>query len=87
MITVIVTFCRAMLGNPPVNPYGMDLNDDASDVENYEVFSIFNFILSLLYTNLIVYCKISFRIFTMWKKSTVTRNQEETLLFEKHNPP
>ena len=32
------TFCsRAMLGNPPVPPYGRDLHDDATEVENYEV--------------------------------------------------
>ena len=28
---------RAMLGNPPVPPYGRDLHDDATEVENYEV--------------------------------------------------
>ena len=26
-----------MLGNPPVPPYGMDPNNDATEVENYEV--------------------------------------------------
>ena len=26
-----------MLGNPPVPPYGMDLNDETGEVENYEV--------------------------------------------------
>jgi E3 ubiquitin-protein ligase RNF38/44 len=25
-----------MLGNPPVPPYGMELNDEATEVENYE---------------------------------------------------
>ena len=28
---------RAMLGNPPVPPYGMDPNEEAAEVENYEV--------------------------------------------------
>ena len=28
---------RAMLGNPPVPPYGIDLNEEAAEVENYEV--------------------------------------------------
>jgi len=25
-----------MLGNPPMPPYGMDINDEAAEVENYE---------------------------------------------------
>jgi hypothetical protein len=26
-----------MLGNPPMAPYGMDLNDNAAEVENHKV--------------------------------------------------
>ena len=29
-----------MLGNPPVPHYGMELSDDATEVENYEVCSV-----------------------------------------------
>ena len=37
IITDKVYDFRAMLGNPPVPPYGRDLHDDATEVENYEV--------------------------------------------------
>lgn len=32
-----IWICRAMLSNPPIPHLGRDFNDEATEVENYEV--------------------------------------------------